>query len=190
MHSNKNWIKRDRWQNTYFKYNFYFVTWESNSWLQPVWNFLFLHYTLFCWTIHQCYDNPFSTRNFKTHSSVRGSTSSCCWICIFGYSFEKPCTSSFPKLWKEKISILYYTWMTHNRNNQRLVTAIIIILTLTLWPLRVDWHLISPYNITPESHINIRRKRKWSPTKEGLDYKTNSPFHHLRTCIKDSIENI
>ena len=90
---------------------------------------------------------------------------------------------------RKRISILYYTWITQNRNNQRVVTAIII-LTLTLWPLRVKWYLISPYNITPESHINIRRKRKWSPTKEGLDCKTNSPFHHLRTSTEDSMENI
>ena len=78
---------------------------------------------------------------------------------------------------------------TEIRNKHQVVTAIMT-LTLTLWPLRVDWHLVSPYNITPESHINIRRKRKWSPTKEGLDCNTNSPFHHLRTCIEDSMENI
>ena len=78
---------------------------------------------------------------------------------------------------------------TEKRNKHQVVTAIMT-LTLNLWPLRVDWHLISPYNITPESHINIRRKRKWSPTKEGLDCNTNSPFHHLRTCIEDSMENI
>ena len=32
-----------------------------------------------------------------------------------------------------------------------------------------DQHLISPYNITPESLIKVRRIKEWSPTKEAFD---------------------
>ena len=32
-----------------------------------------------------------------------------------------------------------------------------------------DWHLISPYHITPESNIKVRSIKNWSLIKEALD---------------------
>ena len=34
---------------------------------------------------------------------------------------------------------------------------------------RIDPNLISPYNITPESHIKVMRTQEWSWTHEILD---------------------
>ena len=31
---------------------------------------------------------------------------------------------------------------------------------------------------------------KWSPTKEALDCRTNSPYEHLKKCIENGVENI
>ena len=53
-----------------------------------------------------------------------------------------------------------------------------------------DQHLISPYIITPKSHIKVMRMKRIVPTREALDYETNSPHQHLRECIGNSMENM
>ena len=56
---------------------------------------------------------------------------------------------------------------------------------------RNDYHLISPYNITLESHIKVTRiKKKRSLTKEALDCLTNSPGQHLNKYTENSMENM
>ena len=52
-------------------------------------------------------------------------------------------------------------------------------------------HLISPYDISPESHVKVTRVKETSPspTKEALDRSTNSPCQHLRKCMEDRMEN-
>ena len=54
-----------------------------------------------------------------------------------------------------------------------------------------EQHLISPYNITPESHIKIMRKKKNDhQLKKALDREKNSSCHHLRKCLENSMENM
>ena len=50
------------------------------------------------------------------------------------------------------------------------------------------WFLLylQPLNQT----LRSREWRKWSPTKEVLDCKTNSPCQHLKKCIENSEENM
>ena len=49
-----------------------------------------------------------------------------------------------------------------------------------------DKHLISAYNITPESHIQAL---KWSLGKEPFDRQINSPCQHLGKHVEKSIED-
>ena len=53
-----------------------------------------------------------------------------------------------------------------------------------------DWHLISPHNITAESHRKVKRIKDMSLTKEALDCYTNSPCQHLSKCMENSLENM
>ena len=53
-----------------------------------------------------------------------------------------------------------------------------------------DQHLSSPYNIIPKSHIKVMRMKRIAPTREALDYETNSPHQHLRECMGNSMENM
>ena len=53
-----------------------------------------------------------------------------------------------------------------------------------------DQHLSSPYNIIPKSHIKVMRMKRMVPTREALDYETNSPLQHLRECMGNSMENM
>ena len=53
-----------------------------------------------------------------------------------------------------------------------------------------DKHPISPYNITPESHIKVMRMKEMVTWKEPFDWQTNSPCQHHRKCIKISVENM
>ena len=52
-----------------------------------------------------------------------------------------------------------------------------------------DWNLISPYNITPESSINVIRLEEMITNLGTLDCLTNSPYQHLSKCTKNSVEN-
>ena len=53
-----------------------------------------------------------------------------------------------------------------------------------------DLHLISPYNITPESHVKVVRIKEMIANWRSFDWQTNSPCQHLRKCIKNSMENM
>ena len=53
-----------------------------------------------------------------------------------------------------------------------------------------DWHLISPYNISPESNIKIMRIREMINNQRTLDCETNSPFQNLKKCMENSMENM
>ena len=53
-----------------------------------------------------------------------------------------------------------------------------------------DQHLISPFNITPESNIHVMRIKEMIITEEPLDCLTNSPCRHFRKCIENSMENM
>ena len=55
---------------------------------------------------------------------------------------------------------------------------------------KCDKHLISPYNITPESHIKVWRIKEMIASKEGLDCLTNSPCQHIRKCVENSKDNM
>ena len=58
-------------------------------------------------------------------------------------------------------------------------------LTHDLTPLTVsDKHLISPYIITPESHIKVTRIKEMITNEEALDCDTNSPY------VENSVENM
>ena len=73
------------------------------------------------------------------------------------------------------------TWQSRITFDTRLTS-------LTPWR---DYYLISPYNITLESHIKVTRiKKKRSPTKEALDCLTNSPCQHLNKYTENSMENM
>ena len=53
-----------------------------------------------------------------------------------------------------------------------------------------DKHLISSYNITPESHSKVMKKKGSDHQRETLDCRTNSPCQHLRKCKENSMENM
>ena len=53
-----------------------------------------------------------------------------------------------------------------------------------------DLHLISPYNVTPESHVKVVRIKEMITNWRSFDWQTNSPCQHLRKCIKNSMENM
>ena len=55
--------------------------------------------------------------------------------------------------------------------------------------LKSDKHPISPYNITPESHIKVMRMKEMVTWKEPFDWQTNSPCQHPRKCIKNCATN-
>ena len=42
----------------------------------------------------------------------------------------------------------------------------------------------------PNHTLKLVRIKEWSPTKEALDYETNSPHQHLRECVGNSMENM
>ena len=52
-----------------------------------------------------------------------------------------------------------------------------------------DKHLISPYNIIPESCSKVKRKRKLPAAIEVVDCHTNSPCQYLREYMENSMEN-
>ena len=61
---------------------------------------------------------------------------------------------------------------------------------LTLWSLRVINILFLP-TISPLNHtLKSGEWSKWSPTDEALDCWKNSPYQHLRKCLKNSMENM
>ena len=53
-----------------------------------------------------------------------------------------------------------------------------------------DWHLISPYDITPESHSKVARIKEMILNKRSSWLSTDSPCQHLRKCIENSMENM
>ena len=53
-----------------------------------------------------------------------------------------------------------------------------------------DWHLISPYIITPESNIKVRRIKEMIIIWRSIVCSTNSPCQLLGKCIENSIENM
>ena len=53
-----------------------------------------------------------------------------------------------------------------------------------------DWHLISPYNITPESHSKVARIKEMILNKRSSWLSTDSLCQHLRKCIENSMENM
>ena len=56
---------------------------------------------------------------------------------------------------------------------------------------KIDWLLLSPYNITLQSYIKVMRiKKKWSLEKEPFNWQTNFPCQHLWKCIKNSEEKM
>ena len=60
-------------------------------------------------------------------------------------------------------------------------------------PLTLDSNLISPYNITAESNIEVMRIKEMiiiCAVKEALDRKRNSLCRHLGNCIENSMENL
>ena len=50
-------------------------------------------------------------------------------------------------------------------------------------------HLISPYSITPESNIKVKRMKKNDHGQDSLT-ATNSPRQNLIKCIENSLENM
>ena len=149
----KNLLDKERQmtQNTYFKYHFDFVTWESNSCLQPVWNFLF------CITLSfaEQFINVMTILSLLVISKltvlleeVRLPVAGYVYL---GIALKNHAPVLFQSCRKRKYPLYYITleWTRTEIRNKRQVVTAIMILTLTLWPLRVDWHLISPYNITP-----------------------------------------
>ena len=48
-----------------------------------------------------------------------------------------------------------------------------------------DQHLISPFNITPESNIHVMRIKEMIITEEPLDCLTNSPCQHFRKMYRE-----
>ena len=62
----------------------------------------------------------------------------------------------------------------------------ITVLSVPINPLtpKNDKHLISPYNITPESCSKVMRILSATrEAKEAVDCYTNSPCQHLRECM-------
>ena len=55
---------------------------------------------------------------------------------------------------------------------------------------KCDKHLISPYNITAESHIKVWRIKEMIASLEALDCLTNSPCQHIRKCVENSKDNM
>ena len=53
-----------------------------------------------------------------------------------------------------------------------------------------DWHLISPYDITPESHSKVARIKEMILNKRSSWLSTDSPCQHLRKCIENIMENM
>ena len=53
-----------------------------------------------------------------------------------------------------------------------------------------DKHLISPYNITTESHINVMRIKEMITNQRTLDCWTNSPCQLLSKCTENSLGNM
>ena len=53
-----------------------------------------------------------------------------------------------------------------------------------------DWHLISPYIITPESNIKVTRIKKMIINWRSIVCSTNSPCQLLGKCIENSMENM
>ena len=53
-----------------------------------------------------------------------------------------------------------------------------------------DWHLISPYIITPESNIKVRRIKEMIINWRSIVCSTNSPCQLLGKCIENSMENM
>ena len=84
-------------------------------------------------------------------------------------------------------TLLTYLQITYKLNNHFLLVN-----SSTINPLnpKSDQHLISPYNITPESHIKVMRIKEMITREEPYDWKTNSPCQHDRKCIKKSVENM
>ena len=60
-------------------------------------------------------------------------------------------------------------------------------------PLTLDSNLISPYNITAESNIEVVRIKEMiimHAVEEALDCERNSLCQHLGECIENSMENL
>ena len=53
-----------------------------------------------------------------------------------------------------------------------------------------DKHLISPYNITTESHINVMRIKEMITNQRTLDCWTNYPCQLLSKCTENSLGNM
>ena len=53
-----------------------------------------------------------------------------------------------------------------------------------------DQHLISPYNISPESHTKVMRITEMIKNNRSFGSLANSPCQHLRKCIENSMENM
>ena len=53
-----------------------------------------------------------------------------------------------------------------------------------------DEHLISPFNITPQSNIKVMTIKEMTINEEPLDFQTNSPCQHIKKCMKNSMEII
>ena len=53
-----------------------------------------------------------------------------------------------------------------------------------------DKHLISPYNITSESHINVMRIKEMITNQRTLDCWTNYPCQLLSKCTENSLGNM
>ena len=53
-----------------------------------------------------------------------------------------------------------------------------------------DWHLISRYDITPESHSKVVRIKEMILNKRSSWLSTDSPYQYLRKCIENSMENM
>ena len=66
--------------------------------------------------------------------------------------------------------------------------------TILLDAINIHWKfflLISPYKISPESHIkDMSLKEMITNKKNALDYCTNSPCQHLEKCIENCKENL
>ena len=60
-------------------------------------------------------------------------------------------------------------------------------------PLTLDSNLISPYNFTAESNIEVMRIKEMiimHAVEEALDCERNSLCQHLGKCIENSMENL
>ena len=65
------------------------------------------------------------------------------------------------------------------------MTHMVEILFKPLMAPQGKWHLISPFNITPESYLKLGNDHQ--PKRLLID-KTNSPCQHLRKYIENSME--